>query len=169
MSPLFIRFDSWTSALAAITVFCEAQRLKATRLRSWLTMYITIFLISNGNSSFKKNNIEVATPTFSLKWTSTYFPNRLLLMFLMVFAFPNDSSKGFAAGTTCTVGQNQHFVNAGYKPWFIVVFLCVLITRGPFIWGRGEEGVWVYGGWGVGRGGVLGVKWSLSWYLTRVA
>lgn len=42
--------------------------------------------------------------TFSLKWISTNFPNRLLLLFLTVFAFPKASSKGLAA-------WNRHIPN----------------------------------------------------------
>lgn len=38
-------------------------------------------------------------PTFSLKWISTNFPKRLLLLFLTVFAFPKASSKGLAVET----------------------------------------------------------------------
>lgn len=37
--------------------------------------------------------------TFSLKWISTNFPKRLLLLFRTVFAFPNASSRGLAAGS----------------------------------------------------------------------
>lgn len=40
--------------------------------------------------------------TFSLKWISTNFPKRLLLLFRTVFAFPKASSNGFAAGVKNT-------------------------------------------------------------------
>lgn len=35
----------------------------------------------------------------ALKWISRYFPNRDELLFLSVFAFPKDSSKGLVAST----------------------------------------------------------------------
>lgn len=37
-----------------------------------------------------------ARVTFSLKWISTNFPKRLLLLFLTVFAFPKASRRGLA-------------------------------------------------------------------------
>ena len=40
--------------------------------------------------------------TYSLKWISRYLPNRLELLFLTVFALPNDSSKGLAS-SICSV------------------------------------------------------------------
>lgn len=48
-------------------------------------------------------NIWSKQDTFSLKWTSTYFPNLLLLMLRKVLAFPKDSSKGFAVKTNTTI------------------------------------------------------------------
>ncbi len=36
--------------------------------------------------------------TLSLKWISTNFPKRLLLLFLIVLALPKDSSRGLAEG-----------------------------------------------------------------------
>lgn len=48
--------------------------------------------------------------TFSLKWISTNFPNRLLLLFLTVFAFPKASSKGLAA-------RNRHIPNVVFASY----------------------------------------------------
>ena len=44
--------------------------------------------------------------TLSLKWISTNFPNLLLLLFLIVFALPNDSRRGLAKNQ-CTTGGNH--------------------------------------------------------------
>ena len=61
----------------------------------------TIYLLSRTEKRNKKETTDTPpfnTPhTLSLKCTSTYLPNRLLLMFLIVLALPNDSRRGFAA------------------------------------------------------------------------
>lgn len=49
--------------------------------------------------------------TFSLKWISTNFPKRLLLLFRTVFAFPNASSKGLAAGSVKTKSASRTFTS----------------------------------------------------------
>ena len=54
-------------------------------------------------SSYK----ESEQSTFSLKWISTNFPKRLLLLFRTVLAFPKASNRGFAAGGESRVTNGQ--------------------------------------------------------------
>lgn len=58
------------------------------------------FVIHNFHQQTLKLVIDwarTALSTFSLKWISTNFPKRLLLLFRTVLAFPKASSRGFAA------------------------------------------------------------------------
>lgn len=52
--------------------------------------------IYNFNNHHSNSLLLFITLTFLSKWISTNFPNRLLLLFRTVFAFPKASSKGFA-------------------------------------------------------------------------
>lgn len=61
--------------------------------------------------------------TFSLKWISTNFPKRLLLLFRTVFAFPKASSNGFAAGLETwnahSYRRNIHFDRDEEQKWIL--------------------------------------------------
>lgn len=69
------------------------------------------FVLQTRDHSFVRsaNNEAVSCRvcTFSLKWISTNFPKRLLLLLRTVLAFPKASSKGFAAGFKRKTGEIQ--------------------------------------------------------------
>lgn len=89
---------SWNTLLS---LFMEAEMLII------IPSTETVYAEQPQLSSFMFNSWRQQR-TFTLKWISTNFPKRLLLLFRTVFAFPKASSSGFAKGGGKPGNRNSH-------------------------------------------------------------